>query len=32
MQKLFDKILSIKNKYKSNIVFDTRYLKKMIFL
>jgi UDP-N-acetylmuramoyl-tripeptide--D-alanyl-D-alanine ligase len=28
MQKLFDKILSIKNKYKSNIVFDTRYLKK----
>ena len=28
MQKIFDKILSIKNKYKSSIVFDTRNLKK----
>ena len=28
MQKIFDKILSIKNKYKSNIVFDTRNLTK----
>ena len=27
MQKIFDKILSIKDKYKSNIVFDTRNLK-----
>ena len=28
MQKIFDKILFIKNKYKSNIVFDTRDFKK----
>ena len=28
MQKIFDKILFIKNKYKSSIVFDTRKLKK----
>ena len=28
MQKIFDKILSIKLKYNSNIVFDTRNLKK----
>ncbi len=28
MQKIFDKILFIKKKYKSNIVFDTRILKK----
>ena len=27
MQKIFDKIISIKDKYKSSIVFDTRNLK-----
>ena len=28
MQKIFDKILYLKEKYKSNIVFDTRLLNK----
>ena len=27
MQKIFDKILFLKDKYQSNIVFDTRLLK-----